>query len=404
MNPQEILSGADSRIDRIRKTEATVKVVDRRGVPLAGVFVEVEQTSHAFLFGSTVEPVYGNLDANHQQRVRDFTDLFNYATLTFYWGVYEPEQGQTQPRREQLERVALWCNEQRIATKGHPLVWQVLYPQWAPNDPDAVKPLLCARVREIVSGFKGLIDRWDVVNEATDPVILDNGIGNWVKRDGPVAMVMECIEWAREANPKATLLYNDWNVSPAFEQLMEDLMRRGAPFDVIGIQAHMHRGEWTLERVWQVCETYGRFGKPLHFTETTVISGQHGWELPRPWQSTPDGEWHQAKYVESLYTTLFSHPSVEAITWWEMLDGGWMGAPAGLVREDVSVKPAYQRLKRLIKGKWWTRVTLRTNIRGEASLRGFLGDYRVTAAGTTGKRTHKFTLSRGRNAWLIRLG
>ena len=62
----------------------------------------------------------------------------------------------------------------------------------------------------------------------------------------------------------------------------------GATMDAIGIQSHMHGGEWPLEKAWQVCETYARFGRPLHFTELTVLSGEHGWERPRPWPTTPE--------------------------------------------------------------------------------------------------------------------
>jgi endo-1,4-beta-xylanase len=401
MNAQDLLATADSRIEKVRKADVTVKVLDRQGKPVAGAQVEIAQTRHAFLFGCNIFPLFSYQGEQHEKYSSQFAALLNYATLAFYWGAYEPERGRK--RREEQERIARWCQQHSIATKGHPLVWHEVYPRWAPNEVDEVKPLLRERVREIVSQFKGLIDRWDVVNEATVSERFNNGVGNWAKRDGAAAMVAECLAWAREANPKATLLYNDFNISPAFEQLVEELVRRKAPFDAIGIQSHMHGGEWPLDRAWQVCETYSRFGKPLHFTETTVLSGEHGYQRPLPWPTTPDGEARQADYVEKFYTILFSHPAVEAITWWDFMDGGWMGAPAGLVRADLSPKPVYHRLMRLIKGKWWTKETARTNPRGEARLRGFLGDYQVTVDAATGKRTQQFTLKRGKNEWVIKL-
>jgi hypothetical protein len=67
---------------------------------------------------------------------------------------------------------------------------------------------------------------------------------------------------------------------------------------------------------------------------------------------------------------------VEAITWWDFTDrDAWMGAPAGLVREDLSLKPAYSRLLRLIHEQWWTDVTADTDAQGRLSFRGFCGDY-----------------------------
>jgi endo-1,4-beta-xylanase len=248
--------------------------------------VQVEFARHAFLFGANIFPLYDFEGAQHETYGRRFRDALNYATLGFYWGAYEPEQGRTTGRERQM-RIAQWCRQYGIATKGHPLVWHEVYPRWAPNDPDAVKPLLKARVQSIIREFQGLIDRWDVINEATVSQTFDNGVGKWVARDGAAAVVLETLQWAKEANPKAFLLYNDYNLSPAFEQLVETLVKRDAPLDAVGIQSHMHRGEWTLERVWEVCETYARFGKPLHFTEITALSGQHGWELPRPWAVHP---------------------------------------------------------------------------------------------------------------------
>ncbi|MGC8783950.1 MAG: endo-1,4-beta-xylanase [Armatimonadota bacterium] len=401
MNAQDLLVTADSRIEKVRKADVTVKVLDRLGKPIAGAQVEIQQTRHAFLFGCNIFPLFNYQGEQHEKYGGQFAALLNYATLAFYWGAYEPERGRK--GRDLQERIARWCQQHGIATKGHPLVWHEVFPQWAPNEVDAVKPLLRDRVKEIVSQFKGLIDRWDVVNEATVSERFNNGVGNWVKRDGAAAMVTECLQWARDANPKALLLYNDYNLSPAFEQLVEELIRRKAPFDAIGIQSHMHTGEWPLERAWQVCETYSRFGKPLHFTETTVLSGEHGFNRPLPWPTTPEGETRQADYVEKFYTILFSHPAVEAITWWDFMDGGWQGAPAGLVRADLSPKPVYHRLMRLIKGKWWTQDVARTNARGEAKVRAFLGDYRVTVSAPAGKRVRQFTLRHGKNEWVVQL-
>lgn len=402
MNAQDLLVTAEGRIERYRKADVTIKVTDRQGRAVPGAQVEVEQTRHAFLFGCNIFPLFSYQGERHEKYTSQFTTLFNYATLAFYWGAYEPERGRK--GREAQERIARWCKERDIVTKGHPLVWHEVYPRWAPNEVDEVKPLLRERIREIVSQFAGLIDRWDVVNEATVSERHNNGVGNWVRRDGAAAVVAECLQWARAAGPKALLLYNDYNISPAFERLVEELIRQKAPMDAVGIQSHMHSGEWPLERAWQVCETYARFGKPLHFTEATVISGEHGFFRPQPWPTTPEGEARQADYVEKFYTVVFSHPAVEAITWWDMMDGAWQGAPAGLVRADLSPKPAYHRLVRLIKGKWWTKESARTNARGEAKLRGFLGDYSVVASATLGKRSQKFTLKRGKNEWLIRLG
>ncbi len=103
---------------------------------------------------------------------------------------------------------------------------------------------------------------------------------------------------------------------------------------------------------------------------------------PTEWPSTPTGEERQADEIVRHYRTLLSHPSVQAITYWGITDqGSWLGAPAGLVRADGSPKPAYDALRRLVKQEWWLPPTqLRTNQEGTVTVRGWAGDYRITAA------------------------
>jgi len=394
MDEQALLEGAAERIGRRRMAEAAVRIVNAAGRPLPGAPVHIEQTRHAFLFGCNAFPLLRRSPAYNDLYARRFTDLLNYATLGFYWGSYEPAPGET--REAALREQAEWCAAHGVAVKGHPLVWHETYPAWAPTEVAETKARLRDRVTEIVSGFAGLIDRWDVVNEATvsaEEKHLGTGVGQWAKVEGALALVREALGWAHAANPAAFLLYNDFNLGAGFEQLAEQLVAAGAPVSAFGIQSHMHGGEWPLSRAWQACETYARFGRPLHFTETTVLSGKHGWMEPAPWPSTPEGEEQQAEYVAQFYTLLFSHPAVEAITWWDLMDGegAWMGAPAGLVREDLSPKPAYERLLSLVKGEWWTKTEGVTDGEGVRRFRGFLGDYRIATSGAE----RKMELSRG---------
>jgi hypothetical protein len=120
----------------------------------------------------------------------------------------------------------------------------------------------------------------------------------------------------------------------------------------------------------------------VHFTELTILSGAKGWELAREgqaWPSTPEGEAEQARDVSRIYTLLFAHPAVAAITWWDFADrDAWQRAPAGLLGQDLTPKPAYLALKELVKNRWWTRTQVTTDPTGQARFRGFLGDYQLT--------------------------
>jgi len=387
-----LLDGAEARIREHRTAEVTLKLADGRGQAVAGADVSVRLLRHAFQLGCNAYRL-GRLEPKSLARAYEqrFAELLNYATLPFYWGGYEPKPGQTDEDR--LERMADWCADQGIATKGHPLVWHEVYPQWAKALPDAeVLKRLAARVKEIVYRFQGRIEIWDVVNEATVSHRHNHAVGRWFKRRGAAACVADALRWAHSSNPEATLLYNDFNVSKAFERLVASLKRRRAPLDTVGIQSHMHKGTWPLERAWRVCETYARFKLPLHFTELTVLSGplkkDHDWHKRRAdWHTTPEGEQAQADYAERLYTVLFSHPAVEAVTWWDFSDNGaWQGAPAGLLRKDMTPKPLYERLVSLFHKRWATQATVTADAAGRTTVRCFHGLHEAVATTPSGTR------------------
>jgi hypothetical protein len=97
------------------------------------------------------------------------------------------------------------------------------------------------------------------------------------------------------------------------------------------------------------------------------------------WPTTLEGEERQAEQTVQHYKTLFAHPLVEGITWWDSFDGGWLNAPAGLLRKDGSPKPAYEELMKLIKREWWISPTkLSTDEKGQIQFNGFLGQYKLS--------------------------
>lgn len=381
------MASQGERIRDIRSAEFSLSLLDADSNPVSQAGVRVELVNHAFKFGCNAFQVRTIADPELQAAYETrYADLLNYATLPFYWGMYEAEPGQT--REAQLHQMAAWCAAHDITTKGHPLVWHEVFPHWAAElDEEEVLRRLEARVRTIPYQFKGEVDIWDVFNEATVSQRFDNAVGRWVACEGAAGAVAKALHWAHAANPDATLLYNDFNISQSFERLVETLLEQGAPVDVLGVQSHMHQGPWSLERAWQVCETYARFGLPLHFTELTVLSGRlkaaddKDWHTPQTgWVTTSEGEAAQAEYGERLYSLLFSHPAVEAITWWDFSDyHAWQRAPAGLVRADVSPKPLYERLMALIQGEWRTKVSANTDQDGGVRLRCFFGAHSVAA-------------------------
>ncbi|MHC4510584.1 MAG: endo-1,4-beta-xylanase [Planctomycetota bacterium] len=403
-----ILEEVDTRIEKHRKGDGVLKLIGPDGRALArGVPVKIAQKQHKFLFGCNIFKLNRCETAEDSTAYAEqFAALLNFATLPFYWWNYEHEPGE--PDDARTEEIVRWCKAHNVTTKGHPLAWNYVDPRWLPKEPEEAMRLQLKRIARCVSKFKNEIDIWDVVNEATHydreqikkraPVLTEA-----IRKMGVGPYVREAFKAARQANPHATLLINDYRTGAAYQEkviseLVDDNDR--VLYDVIGIQSHMHGKYWGAKQAWEVCERFAKFGKPLHFTELTIVSGEQGWDLRQKrrdsnfrWVTTSEGEKRQARQVNEFYTVLFSHPAVEAITWWDFTDqNAWQRAPAGLVREDMTPKPAYDELKELIKNRWWTQTEVVTEAEGEARFRGFLGDYEVAAQVGGKKLTGTFRL------------
>ncbi len=371
--------------------------------------VVIEQLRHAFSFGNigfdfvalandetagAGPTVFGGAAPERAAQLAElWFALFNTATLPFYWAGFEPEPGRPDTRR--LLRAARWFIERGATVKGHPLVWHTLAPEWLRAlSTKEVEAAQRARIRREVSDFAGLVDCWDAINEVVIMPVFDNeeqrnGITRLSWERGRIATVAMAFEEARAANPEAVLILNDFDMSTAYECLIEGVLASGTRIDAIGLQSHMHQGYWGEEMTLRVLERFSRYGLPLHLTESTLLSGHlmppeiedlNDYQIPS-WPSTPEGEQRQAEEVVRHYRTLLSHPSVQAVTYWGLTDdGAWLGAPVGFVRSDGSVKPSYDALHALIKGEWWVPPTrLRTDSEGRVKVRGWLGDYRLHA-------------------------
>lgn len=365
------------------------------GAPLARTEVRVEQTRHAFGFGNIGFELFDHHGTPDPALAPLFLDVFDLAVLPFYWGDFEPVEGRPQTTR--WRRAAEWLAAHGVRRKGHPLVWHTLAPSWLLGRSNAdVLAAVRRRIRRDAGEFAGLVDTWDVVNEAVIAPVFDNGdnaITPVVAAVGDVAFVARAFAEARAANPGVALHVNDFDLSSRYEQLVARLLDAGVRIDGIGLQTHMHQGYPGEERALDAADRFARFGIPLHFTETTLLSG----DLMPPeivdlndyvradWPSTPEGEARQAEELERHYRSLFGHPAVVSITYWGLADrGAWLGAPAGLVRRDGTPKPGYHALRNLIRGEWWTPLaTLRTDAAGRVAVTGAKGDYRLTAPGTT---------------------
>jgi hypothetical protein len=231
--------------------EATLTIVDAEGDPIPDADITVEQTRHAFAFGNigfdfiglangeatgeaTGEANAEAHDAAGTEHLADlYTDVFNTATLPFYWGRFEPERGA--PDTARLLTTAQWFRDRGITLKGHPLVWHTVQPDWLLGLPlDEVERLQRERIRREVSAFAGTIDTWDAINEVVIMPVFDNGdnaITPLARAKGRIPTIRMAFEEARAANSHATLLLNDFDLSSACVRVPDRGRARGRRAD-----------------------------------------------------------------------------------------------------------------------------------------------------------------------------
>ena len=369
------LKQADIDIEKIRKRDAEIRIVDAAGKPVAGAEVKIQHIRHDFLFGCNIYMFdrFGKPEENAAYK-KLFRELFNAATTGFYWASYEPVKGK--PKYAYTDAVVKWATKHKIRLKGHPLLWdhRAGKPKWAGGKqppPNVQKK----RVFDIMRRYSGKIEFWEVVNE---PSHLPR-----FKIDDPY-------RWARQADPKAYLIVNDYHVMadgyPPFFKLLKKTSDAGVPFDGIGIQAHEPRTmRFPLGKCKEILDSYATLGKELHITEFTPttsgakITGSH-----------VDGVWDesaQADYAEKFFRICFAHEKVVALTWWDLCErGAWLKG-GGLLSKDLTPKKVYTTLKKLIHDQWSTQAEGKSDTAGKFAFRGFHGTYtaEVTAGGKTTK-------------------
>jgi GH35 family endo-1,4-beta-xylanase len=223
------------------------------------------------------------------------------------------------------------------------------------------------RIRDVGAAMKGSLVHWDVVNEPYDNHDLQDLLGeeilvDWFKR-------------ARTVDPKAKLFLNDYGILPGggadnghrqhFEKTISFLLENKAPLDAIGIQGHFGTSITSPTDLLAQLDRYGRFGKPIWITEYDLLV---------------EDEALAADYTRDFYTVLFSHPAVEGVVMWGFYDDLHWKKNAVMYRKDWSLKPAGKVYQDLFGAKWHTRVTLPSDAKGTAAVRGFMGRYRVTAS------------------------
>ncbi len=420
----------NSGIENNRKGTFNLKIIQKNGEPIPGAKVFVNQKSHEFRFGANIFMLDGfETEEKNKQYKAAFADVFNMATLPFYWDTLEPEKGKPRYekgspsiyRRPPIDRCMEFCAEHNIEPREHGLAYDHFFPKWLQGcDNDEVKRQLERRFAEISERYADKIPTIEVTNEME----WKEGVTDFY--DAP-EFIEYCFKLAEKYFPENKLGINDgtnlaWEdfcrATDKYYSYIEANMLRGVRIDAIGMQYHLFilpeneyeqtRKLLNPESLYRHMDLYSRFGKPLQVTEVTLPA----------YSDKPEDEEIQAEMLEKLYSIWFSHPNTEQIIYWNLVDGythvnytdpekilvsqgdmtlGENLFYGGLLRFDMTPKPAFLKLKELIQKRWHTEGSINTNACGEAEIKGFYGDYEVSVEALGKRVTKKISLLKNGN-------
>lgn len=422
----------DAGIERYRKGNAHITLKDSDGNPLKNVKIKFKQKNHEFRFGANLFMLDElETDEKNEKHKKYFADVFNIATIPFYWDGLEPERGKPRYdknspkvyRRPSPDLCVEFCKEHGIEPREHALAYEGFFPKWLYGaSVHEIKTELERRYKEISERYSDSIPTIEVTNE------LEWAKGRTAIYDEPDYMEW-CFKLAEKYFPKNKLVPNEimrlcWEdrgkVTDKYYAYLEANMLKGCRFDAIGMQYHTFfkkedeyektRPYYDPENLMKHMDLYARLGKPLQVTEITIPA----------YSNEAEDEAIQAEIIENLYKIWFSHPNMEQIIYWNTVDGYahlWDPSPekikasqgdmtlgenvyfGGLLRFDLSPKPAYHTIKNLIQNVWHTDAEVTTDENGEAIMRGFYGEYDVTYTvdGKESKKTIKISKEQQNN-------
>lgn len=379
----QILNDAKRRIKEVRQKDVDLLVL-KDGKPVEGAVVSFRMQNHQFLFGSHCY-MYSRYKTKEENDL--FSELFvkmlNSTMMPFHWGEFEPRYREY--NEPYISTLIDWAKKHNLKRKLHALIWHWVCPKWITYDSD-IKERYTERISHLMSTYGDDFDFFDLANETTTNDEFENPVAKWVKEYGPMNMLKFGSKLVRSFKPDAQLIYNDWNVhKEVYYDFLQEMRDNDIDVDIIGVQSHQHVSVWSQEETMRVLERAAAFGWPLHFPECSFNSGIPDGEInfleggkKNKWIEREEDLYTQAENARDFYTLVFSHPAVELLNWFDFTDHYWLGAPAGLVTDNLKVKPVYNALYDLIRREWHSDVDTATGTSGLCQARLFCGNYDIT--------------------------
>jgi endo-1,4-beta-xylanase len=293
------------------------------------------------------EPEYAAAAAHHFDEVT--------AEYEMKWGQIERQRGVR--AYGPADEIVSFATARGMTVKGHALVWHGDSPAWLESLPEAeVRQAMREHVAATAGRYRGRIRAWDVVNEA----IADDRPGLrdtvYLRKLGP-DYIAEAFALAREADPGALLVYNDYGgeglnrKSDDVYALVRDLVARGVPIGGVGLQMHLDAASRppTADIARNVARL-AALGLRVNISEMDVrvarVPGDRTAKLAE-----------QRRVYHDVVATCLAEPRCDAVTFWGFTDrhswiDSFFGPDDPLLFDDAyGAKPAYHGVLDALRGR-----------------------------------------------------
>jgi len=240
---------------KIKTISATIAIIILANISTMAQNTLAKATKGKFLFGVAVnmQQVNGVNPKESELIAKEFNTIV--AENCMKPQPIHPEENKYEWK--DADKVVAFGEKNKQVVTGHCLIWHSQIGRWFFVDasgkdvtPEVLKERMRQHIMTVVGRYKGRVKGWDVVNEAFE----DNG----TYRNSKFYQILGkdfikfAFQFAHEADPKAELYYNDYNVETpakcdAIVDLVKELKAAGCRIDAVGSQAHMHMDSPTLD-------------------------------------------------------------------------------------------------------------------------------------------------------------
>jgi len=223
-----------------------------------------------------------------------------------------------------MDRIARFARDNRMALRGHTLLWHRSVPAWAAAAIARTRQWHHVRdhMEKVMSRYGAQVDQWDVVNE---PIEIGSRSDNlrdsiFLQAYGP-----DYIDWAfwsaHDFAPHADRFINEYGLEYATVEdgrrrlallrLLEGMRSRGVPVTGLGIQAHLdlRKGRLDHNGIYGLIRDATNLGLKIAITELDVREADTSMPLARRDKRVAD---ETRRYLELV----LQFPSVVSVSTW----------------------------------------------------------------------------------------